>query len=152
MRTRALLPLLALGLGLAALAATAAPRPTKPDKPDADRIAKLIVQLGSDDFDDREKASAELEAIGEPAHDALHQAVKSTDEEVHKRAELLVRTSRSGASRPNALKPKRVHLVYKDTPVTEAVEDFKKKPATPSPCTTPTTSSRTARSRWTPAT
>ena len=90
MRTRSWLPQLALGFGLAVLAAAPAPAADKAEKPDAARIAKLIAQLGSDDFDDREKASADLAAIGEPALDALRQAVKSTDEEVHRRAATLV--------------------------------------------------------------
>ncbi len=127
MRTRSLLPLLALGFGLAASAAAPAPAADKAEKPDAARIGKLVTQLGSDDFDDREKASAELGAIGEPALDALRQAVKSTDEEVHKRAETLVSAIEKRLEARNALVPKRVHLVYKDTPVKEAVEDFAKK-------------------------
>ena len=126
MRTRALLPLLALGLGLGVLAATAAPPVEKPDKPDADKIAKLIVQLGSDDFDEREKASADLEAVGDPAYAALHEALKSADEEVRKRAELLVGKIEKRRESADALKPKRVHLVYKDVPLAEAVEDLKK--------------------------
>jgi len=126
MRTRSLLPLLALGFGLA-VAAAPAPAVDKPEKPDAARISKLVTQLGSDDFDDREKASAELAVIGEPALDALRLAVKSTDEEVHKRAETLVSAIEKRVESKNALAPRRVHLVYKDTPVKEAVEDFKKK-------------------------
>ncbi len=126
MRTRALLPLLALGLGLVALAATAAPAVEKGEKPDAKRIAKLIAQLGSDDFDEREKASADLEAVGDPAYAALREAAKSTDEEVHKRAEILIGKIEKRRESAEALKPKHVHLVYKDTPLADAVADFKK--------------------------
>ena len=125
MRARILLPLLTLGLGLAVLAATAAPV-EQPDKPDADKIAKLVAQLGSDNFDEREKASADLETIGDPAYDALRQALKSTDEEVHKRAEILVGKIERRKESAEALKPKHVHLIYKDTPLTEALEDFNK--------------------------
>ena len=125
MRARILLPLLTLGLGLAVLAATAAPV-EQPDKPDADKIAKLVAQLGSDNFDEREKASADLETIGDPAYDALRQALKSTDEEVHKRAEILVGKIEERKESAEALKPKHVHLIYKDTPLTEALEDFNK--------------------------
>ncbi len=126
MRTRALLPLLALGLGLGALAATAAPAVEKGEKPDADRIAKLIAQLGSDDFDEREKASADLEAVGDPAYGALREAARNTDEEVHKRAEILIGKIEKRRESAEALKPKHVHLIYKDTPLSEAIEDFKK--------------------------
>src|SRR5262249_29739630 len=61
-------------------ALTAAPKQTLPllrdqVKPvpaaDAKRIAQLIKDLDADDFDVREKASAELEKIGEPAAPAL---------------------------------------------------------------------------------
>ena len=127
MRTRTLLPLLAVGFGLGVLAAAPAAPADKIEKPDAGRITKLIAQLGSDDFDDREKASAELDAIGEPALDALRQAAKSTDEEVRKRAETLTAGIQKRVESRNALAPKRVHLVYKGTPVKEAVEDFTKK-------------------------
>ena len=126
MRTRYWFPLLALGFGLVAASAAPAPTADNAEKPDAARISKLVAQLGSDDFDAREKASAELDAVGEPALDALREAVKSTDEEVHKRAETLVSAIEKRAASRNALAPRRVHLVYKDTPVKEAVEDFKK--------------------------
>ncbi|HVS40207.1 MAG TPA: hypothetical protein VMS17_31910 [Gemmataceae bacterium] len=125
MRTRGLLPLLALGLGLGVLAA-AEPSVEQPAKPDADKIAKLVAQLGSDSFDDREKASADLEAIGDPAYDALRQALKNNDEEIRKRAEILVGKIDRRRESAEALKPKHVHLVYKDTPLTEAIEDFNK--------------------------
>ena len=98
----------------------------KADKPDADKIAKLVAQLGSDNFDEREKASADLEAAGDSAFDALHVALKSTDEEVRKRAEVLIGKIEKRRESADALKPKHVHLVCKDTPLTEAVEDLKK--------------------------
>ena len=51
----------------------------KPVPPaDAVRIAKLIKDLDNDDFDMREKASAELEHIGEPAQPALRKALEGT--------------------------------------------------------------------------
>jgi hypothetical protein len=124
MRTRSLLPLAALGLCVLAAPAAAA---DKAEKADATRIAKLIEQLGNDDFDEREKASTGLDALGEPALDALRQAVKSTDAEVRKRAETLVGKIEKRLEAATALKAKRVHLVYKDTAVKDAVEDFEKK-------------------------
>src|SRR5947209_7742248 len=127
MRTHTLLPLLALGLGLGVLAATPARSADSAEKPDADKITKLVKQLGSDDFDDREKASAALDAIGAPALDALRDALKSSDEEIHKRAETLVAKIEKRQESANALAPKRLHLVYKDTPLPEAVDDFQKK-------------------------
>jgi uncharacterized protein (TIGR03067 family) len=58
---------------------------------DAERIAKLIKQLGSDAFAKREAANKELDAIGEPALDALRKAVASDgDAEIRRRAEQVI--------------------------------------------------------------
>jgi hypothetical protein len=57
----------------------------------ANQIARLIEQLGNDDFAIRETASKELEAIGEPALSALRRAaVSSPDAEIQWRAERVV--------------------------------------------------------------
>jgi len=51
------------------------------------QIANLIEKLGNNDFQEREKASKELESIGEPALPALRKAQKtSLDFEVRRRA------------------------------------------------------------------
>lgn len=60
------------------------------DSPDTARIARLIGQLGSDDFKVREAAGKELEKIGAPALKPLEEALKSTDAEVRRRAEDLL--------------------------------------------------------------
>jgi hypothetical protein len=119
MRYPSLLPLTVLGLSFIAVPAPAA------DKADG-RIDKLVEQLGNDDFNEREKASAALDAVGEPALDALRRAVKSTDEEVHKRAETLVGKIEKRLETANALKAKRVHLVFKGASLNEALLDFEK--------------------------
>ena len=46
----------------------------------ADRIARLIKQLGDDSFTKREAASKELEGIGAPAVAALRKAAASSDD------------------------------------------------------------------------
>jgi uncharacterized protein (TIGR03067 family) len=57
-----------------------------------DRIAALIRQLGDKEFARREEASKELDAIGEPALDALRKAVSSDDDpEIRSRAATIVR-------------------------------------------------------------
>jgi len=67
-------------------AKTAAPMKT------AAEIERLIEQLGSDQFGEREAASKALEAIGEPALDALRKAATgSSDAEIRQRAEDLVK-------------------------------------------------------------
>lgn len=106
---------------LMALACPAGETPTK------ERIDRLIEQLGSNNFAEREKASKELEATGLPALEALRQAAKSDDAEVRKRAETLLPKIEMQAESIRVLAPKRVHLVYKDTPLGEAVADFQKK-------------------------
>src|SRR5262245_46428223 len=52
-----------------------------------DRVARLIRQLGDDEFARREAASKELDAIGEPALDALRKATSHSDLEVRRRAQ-----------------------------------------------------------------
>src|SRR5262245_3453121 len=61
-------------------------------EPVKDRIARLINQLGDDAFAKREAASKELQAIGEPAADALRKASTSdADPEIRRRAEGVLR-------------------------------------------------------------
>src|SRR5262249_42355185 len=50
----------------------------------------LIAQLGSEKFSERKAASKRLEALGEPALDALHKAMRSDDLEVRHRARRIV--------------------------------------------------------------
>src|SRR5205814_6087496 len=60
------------------------------DTDDAE-IARVVKQLGDDDFDMREAASKELEAIGEPARPALLEAAASSaDLEIRQRASGLI--------------------------------------------------------------
>jgi hypothetical protein len=123
MRSRYLLAAV-IGAGLALVLSLPSPAEEAPSK---EKIDKLIEQLGSDNFKDRDKAMKELAAIGLPALDALRKAAKSEDAEVRKRAtEILPKIEIKAESR-RILTPKRVHLVYKDTPVPDAVADFEKK-------------------------
>src|SRR5262249_44608798 len=48
-------------------------------EPDAAAINKLVKQLGSSDFQEREAATRALEAIGLPALEALRKAAKDDD-------------------------------------------------------------------------
>jgi hypothetical protein len=122
MRNRWLLPALLLGLGIIALsvASTAAEKAT-----DA-QIRKLIEQLGSDEYDAREKATDSLDKIGAPALEALRKAAKNGDAEVSRRADELVSRIEKRGETSAILAPKKVKLVFKDTPVPQAVEELRK--------------------------
>src|SRR4051812_11781249 len=76
--------LLALSLLLPLLAAA------PPAGPSRAEVARLITQLGDDDFDTREAATERLKEIGEPALDALHEATTSDDLEVRRRARRII--------------------------------------------------------------
>lgn len=126
MRLKDIVPgvLVALALaGLVSLSAADKPAP----KSDPATIGKLIEKLGSDTFEDREAASKALDEIGLPALKALEKAATSKDAEVRKRASALAERI-AGRERTGALlAPKMVHLVYKNTPLKEAIADFEKK-------------------------
>lgn len=73
----------------------------KPDAVDAERVKKLIKQLGDDDFDVREKATEDLVKLGAAAVPFLKQAVKNGDAEISRRAEeCLKRVGASAAGEP----------------------------------------------------
>jgi hypothetical protein len=122
MRTLCWLLAPALVLGLSALVPAA-----DPPKADAEQIAKLIKQLGNDDFEVREKATKELEAIGTPALEALREATKTGDAEVKTRAAALLEKVEKKAATEKALAPTKVKLSFKDTPLADAVAEFNKK-------------------------
>ncbi len=124
MRSRYLLLALLIGLGVALLGSLPSPAG---ETVSGEKIDKLIEQMGSGTFAERQKASKELDAIGAPALKALRKAAKSEDAEIRKRAEELVKKIEKQAESATILAPKRIHLVYKDTPVSEAVADFQKK-------------------------
>jgi WD40 repeat protein len=60
--------------------------PARSAEPTAEDIARLIKQLGSENFAEREAASKRLGALGEPALEQLRQAAQSADPEVRRRA------------------------------------------------------------------
>jgi hypothetical protein len=96
------------------------------ETPSQDKINKLIEQMGSDTFTEREMATQALAVIGVPALEALHKAAKSGDAEVRKRAEEIIPQIEIQAENNRILAPKPVHLVYKHAPLNEAVADFQK--------------------------
>jgi hypothetical protein len=125
-----LVALALLGLALSNAAADK-PAPKAEPAPDDKAIARLIEQLGSDTFEDREAAQKALDAIGAPALKALQEASKAGDAEVRKRAAALAERISTRAVTAEVLAPKMVHLVYKNTPIKEAIADFEKKAGVP---------------------
>jgi hypothetical protein len=78
---------------LLALLLAAGPAPLSPAEfPGRDEIDRLIRQLGSDRFSEREMATATLERIGKPAMPALREARdRAEDAEMRRRARALGR-------------------------------------------------------------
>lgn len=78
----------ASGLAVLAMAVSIHADPGKASQ--AERVAGLIRQLGHDDFAVRDAAGKELEAIGEPALEALRKSTADADPEVQMRAAQIV--------------------------------------------------------------
>jgi hypothetical protein len=119
-----ILLLAALAAGLGFLPVRAA---DPPDAKKAERVARLVAQLGSATFGEREAASQALDALGADSLDALRAAASSPDAEARRRAEDLVQRIERRLETARLLAPKRVRLVYKDTPLSQAVDDFARK-------------------------
>jgi hypothetical protein len=119
MLNRRWLPALVVGL---ALLWTAGPRTGAADEA-SDRIERLVKQLGSNKFADRERAKRELQAIGTPALEALKKAA-SDDGERGRRARDLARELEQKAVTERVLGGKKVKLSFKDTPVIDAVDEL----------------------------
>jgi hypothetical protein len=110
---------LALGAGLAtALPAVGA---------EPDDSARLVRQLGSLHFAERQSASQALEQKGAPALDALRRGTQSPDLEVRRRAEEILRRIERQLESTRLLTPRRVHLTYRDVSLSDALADFNKK-------------------------
>lgn len=74
--------------------------------PEAGDVARLVRQLGSDKFNQREAAAVALLKVGKPGLGALQAAAKeSGDEEVRRRAEKLVLEIQDAMRRPIDLTP-----------------------------------------------
>jgi tetratricopeptide (TPR) repeat protein len=80
--------------------------------PSKEQIAKLVKQLGDNEFDVREAASRKLWEVGEVAEEALKEAAKSEDAEVSRRATEILAKFKWG--------------LYPDTPkkVVELIESY----------------------------
>jgi hypothetical protein len=94
---------------------------------DTERIAKLILRMGSADFDQRETASKELDAIGAPALPSLKKAATSNDVETRRRAEELIARIEKRMETVRLLLPTNVSVKFDKTPLIEAVGELAKR-------------------------
>src|SRR5258708_7835158 len=117
--------ILAITVGLERGSASLPAAPSTPVA--AGPIAELVTQLGSANFKEREAATQALDAIGGPALENLQRAAQSSDPEGGRRAQNLAHLIRRRIETAQFLTPLRLRLVYKDTPVLQAVQDFAKK-------------------------
>jgi RNA polymerase sigma factor (sigma-70 family) len=89
--------------------------------PDAKRTARLIDDLGSDDFDTRERAFRALQALGEPAEPALRQAfMTAAPLELRRRLERLLDEIDRTATSPQWLRTIRALQVLELTATADA--------------------------------
>lgn len=96
-------------------------------KTEGNRLNGLVTQLGGREFLVREKATKALIRAGAPALEYLHKAGAGPDAEIRRRAGLILERIEKDIDTARLLKPCRIHLVYHNTPITEAVADFAKK-------------------------
>lgn len=89
-------------------------------------IPKLIGDLGSVSFDDREKASKKIESIGTPALEGLRKALKSEDAEIRKRAEELIARIESNSQNQKLMSPTLISINLKDATLSEVVAELVK--------------------------
>jgi hypothetical protein len=107
-------------------AGVAAQGKTDADNASTELIRDLIGQLGSAKYNDRDRATRELELLGPKALKQLREALPSGDAETRYRAGLLVRKLEDQELAAALLAPKRVRLNVKDLSVADAVAELAK--------------------------
>ena len=88
--------------------------------------ARLVEQLGSDDFAEREAASKELAALGPVAFPEVRAGCLSTDPEVAQRARELSHRIGRRIDNEKTLAPTMVELTADDTPLDTVLADLSK--------------------------
>lgn len=97
-----------------------------------ERIEKLIAQLGSAAYAEREQATKELRAIGEAALSALKEAAeKTSDPEIKRRASDLVRVIEAELAAELLRRPTLISVAYHNTPVPDVLQDLTAKTGVP---------------------
>ena len=100
-------------------------------QPEPVSIDRLVEQLGSVHFAEREAASRALNTLGEPALAVLRRARSSPDAEISRRAKQLVTQIDGRLENARLLLPQRIRLVYKETNVLDAIADVARKTGIP---------------------
>jgi hypothetical protein len=108
-------------LGIALLAASPLAAQT------TDPFDVKVRNLAHPRYAEREKAARELEAAGEPALKALHEAAQSSDEELRGRAAAVAERIERTARSERLLTAPKVVLRFEKTPLNEAITEFGKK-------------------------
>jgi hypothetical protein len=104
------------------------PSRTPPGDGNAQHIDKLIRQLGSDDFDEREKAGKALEAVGPTALEPLRKAAAQGDDaEIRRAAGELITAIEQQAQTVGILAPRRFRLDLKEVSVADAVAELSRR-------------------------
>ena len=101
------------------------------DDPKAEAVNRLVLQLGSARFAQREAAMRALEALGPAALPALRRAAQGQELEARLRAAKLARKIQRQLEARQCVAAKRVRLVYNNTPLRDAVVDFADRAACP---------------------
>lgn len=119
MRRRILFGLLVLGVVVLTISSVGSAEPEA-----AKKVAPLIARLDSEQYAEREEATASLEALGAIALPALRKAAEGESAELRRRASELVRRIERRIENDKLLKAPRMRLVFKDTPLADALSRF----------------------------
>jgi len=90
------------------------------------KAEESVRKLSSGRYQDRERATRELETMGDEAHDALKKAAASNEPEVRKRAEDLLQKIEERQTQAKLLAPKMVRLKVADMSVADAITELTK--------------------------
>jgi hypothetical protein len=125
MSKRFLLLLMAAGIGTGwASADERTAKRQSAQKAVAEQAARLVAELGSDDFETRERAARQLEDLGPAVAPALQKATTSTDPEVRRLALQVAERLARKMEAAEVLEPKRFRIAFRDMPLNFAVQEF----------------------------
>src|SRR5262245_58392383 len=90
-------------------------------------LARLIGQLGSQRFQEREDSTRALDQLGPDALQALQKATRNEDAEIRRRAAALVQRIERRLDAARILAPHKTRLSFRDVSVPQAVSEFSRK-------------------------